>query len=51
MTQRMMRLFNNVTEARTFIKNDQGISLAKAKLYVEKNTVNKVDNKVWVILP
>ncbi len=47
----MMRLFNNVTEARTFIKNDQGISLAKAKLYVEKNTVNKVDNKVWVILP
>ena len=47
----MMRLFENVTQARTFIKNDQGISLAKAKLYVEKNTVNKVDNKVWVILP
>ena len=39
MTKRMMRLFDNVTQARTFIKEDQGISLAKAKVYVERNTV------------
>ena len=51
MTRRMMRLFENVTQARNYIKEDQGISLAKAKAYVEKNTVNKIDNKVWVILP
>ena len=51
MTQRMMRLFDNVTQARTFIREDQGFTIAKAKEYVEKNTVQKVDNKVWVILP
>ena len=51
MTKRMMRLFDNVTQARTFIREDQGISLAKAKVYVERNTVKQVDNKVWVILP
>ena len=47
----MMRLFNTVTDATTFIKNDQGMTLANAKLYVEANIANKVDDKVWVILP
>ena len=51
MTQRMMRLFNTVTEARTYVKNVQSISLAKAKIYVQNNTTNKIGNKVWVILP
>ena len=49
--KKMIRLFDNVTQARTFIREDQGMTIAKAKEYVEKNTVNKIDNKVWVILP
>jgi hypothetical protein len=51
MTQRMMRLFDTVTEARTYVKENQSISLEKAKTYVQNNTVNTVGNKVWVILP
>jgi hypothetical protein len=54
MTQKMMRLFNTLAEARTYIKNDQSISLAKAKEYVERNTVltnGVAGNKIWVILP
>ena len=54
MTQKMMRLFNTLTEARTYIKNDQSISLAKAKEYVERNTVltnGATGSKIWVILP
>ena len=51
MTQRMIRLFNTVTEARTYVKEIQSISLAKAKTYVHNNTANKIGNKVWVILP
>ena len=49
--QRMMKLFNTVAEARTYIKNDQGISLANASNYVERYTVNQVGDKVWVVLP
>jgi hypothetical protein len=51
MTQKMMRLFNTVTEAVTYVKNELSISSAKAKVYVTNNTANKVDDKVWVILP
>ena len=39
MTQKMMKLFNTLAEARTCIRNDQSISLEKAKEYVERNTV------------
>lgn len=39
MTQKMMKLFNTLAEARTYIRNDQSISLEKAKEYVERNTV------------
>jgi len=51
MTRKMMRLFDTVTEAVTYIKNELSISSAKAKVYVENSTVNTVDDKVWVILP
>jgi len=54
MTQKVMRLFNTLTEARTYIKNDQSISLTRAKEYVERNTVltnGVTGSKVWVILP
>ena len=54
MTQKMMKLFNTKTEAQTYVKNDQSISLAKAKKYVERNTVltnGETGNKLWVILP
>ena len=54
MTQKVMRLFNTITEARTYIKNDQSISLTRAKEYVERNTVltnGVTGSKVWVILP
>ena len=54
MTQKLMRLFNTKTEAQTYVKNNQSISLAKAKKYVERNTVltnGATGNKIWVILP
>ncbi len=54
MTQKLIRLFNTKTEAQTYVKNDQSISLTKAKEYVERNTVltnGATGNKVWVILP
>ena len=51
MTQRMMRLFNTIDEAYEYIKSDQGITLKKAKVYVDKSIANRIDDKVWVILP
>ncbi len=54
MTQKLIRLFNTKTEAQTYVKNDQSISLTKAKEYVERNTVltnGATGNKIWVILP
>jgi hypothetical protein len=51
MTQRMMRLFDTVTEAVTYIKNELSISSTEAKVYVTNNTVNTVGSKIWVILP
>ncbi len=54
MTQKLIRLFNTKTEAQTYVKNDQSISLTKAKEYVERNTVltnGATGSKVWVILP
>ena len=54
MTQKMMKLFNTRAEARTYIRNDQSISLEKAKEYVERNTVltnGVTGSKIWVILP
>lgn len=51
MTRKMMRLFDTVTEAVTYIKNELSISSTEAKVYVTNNTVNTVDDKLWVILP
>jgi len=51
MTQRMMRLFNTIDEAYQFVKSDQGITLKKAKVYVDKSIANRIEDKVWVILP
>ena len=47
----MMRLFNTIDEAYEYIKSDQGITLKKAKVYVDKSIANRIDDKVWVILP
>ena len=51
MTQRMMRLFNTINEAYEYIKSDQGISLKKAKVYVDQSIAQRIDEKVWVVLP
>jgi|TARA_B100001057_G_scaffold87953_3_gene83917 hypothetical protein len=51
MTQRMMRLFNTIDEAYEHIKSDQGISLKEAKVYVDQSIAQRIDEKVWVVLP
>ena len=51
MTQKMMRLFNTVTEARSYLRTNHGMTIARAKHYVENHTTMKNGNKVWVVLP
>ena len=51
MTQKMMRLFSNVTEARTYLRENNGMTVAAAKIYVDKHTTMTNGNKVWVVLP
>lgn len=47
----MMRLFATIDEAYQYIKSDQGITLKKAKVYVDRSITQRIDEKVWVVLP
>ena len=47
----MMRLFNTIDEAYNFVKSDQGITLKEAKVYVDQSIAQRIDEKVWVVLP
>ena len=51
MTQKMMKLFTNVTEAKTYLRENYGMTVARAKIYVYNHTTMRNGNKVWVILP
>lgn len=51
MTQKMMRLFNNLTEARTYVRSETGWTIARTKQYVDNNITMRNGNKVWVVLP
>jgi len=51
MTQKMMRLFNTITEATTYIKNETGWDETKSLSYVNSHTTMKNGDKVWVVLP
>ena len=52
MTQRMMRLFNTVTEAKEYLKSNNDMNDNTAELYVKNNTAKILDNdKLWVIVP
>lgn len=44
------RLFQTVDDAVQYVKNDKSLSLAKAKAFVEQNTVIKKDNFLWVMI-
>ena len=51
MTQKMMKLFTNVTEARTYLRENYSMAVARAKIYVDRHTTMTNGNKVWVVLP
>lgn len=51
MTQKMMKLFSNVTEARSYLRENNGMTVAAAKIYVARHTTMTNGSKVWVVLP
>ena len=51
MTQKMMKLFSNVTEARSYLRTNNSMTVAAAKQYVDRHTTMTNGNKVWVVLP
>jgi hypothetical protein len=51
MTQKMMRLFNTVSEAKTYVKNETGWTVDRANQYVDNHIINRNGDKVWVVLP
>ena len=51
MTEKMMKLFANITEARSYLRTNNSMTVAQAKQYVDKHTTMTNGNKVWVVLP
>jgi hypothetical protein len=51
MTQKMMRLFDTVSEATTYIKNETGWTQLKSEQYVNNSITMRNGDKVWVVLP
>ena len=52
MSGRMMRLFGSVTEAKEYLKSNEGMNDNAAELYIKNNTAKRLENdKLWVIIP
>jgi hypothetical protein len=51
MTQKMMRLFNTIAEATTYIQNEKGWTSIRSLGYVNNHITMRNGDKVWVILP
>ena len=47
-----MRLFENVSDAKEYLKSNNDMNDNTAELYVKNNTAKILDNdKLWVIIP
>jgi len=51
MTQKFMKLFSDVTEARSYLRTNNSMTVAQAKQYVDKHTTMRNGDTIWVVLP